>query len=67
MSVHDKGQVFVEMKEITVLNNISKLVDKINYKSIYLEINTENNKYTLEKNRTKRIGFDTGGIYVNKS
>ena len=45
------------MKETTILNNISKLVDKINYKSIYIEINTENNKYTLEKDKSRKIGF----------
>ena len=55
------------MKETTVLNNISKLVDKINYKSIYVEINTETYKYTLEKDNKTRIGFDTGGNYEHKS
>lgn len=45
------------MKETTVLNNISKLIDKINYRSIYVEINTENNKYTLEKDNRRKIGF----------
>lgn len=47
------------MKEITLLNNISKLVEQINYKSIYIEINTENNKYTLEKDNRRKLGFDT--------
>lgn len=47
------------MKETTVLNNISKLVDRTNYKSIYVEINTETNKYTLEKDNKTKIGFDT--------
>lgn len=46
------------MKEVTVLNNISKLVDKINYKSVYIEIQTEDNKYTLEKDKKNRIGFE---------
>lgn len=46
------------MKEMTVLNNISKLVDKINYKSVYIEIKTEKDKYILEKeNPIKVIGF----------
>ena len=54
------------MKETTVLNNISKLIDKINYKSIYVEINTENNKYTLEKDNRRKIGFDTGGNNEHK-
>lgn len=47
------------MKETTVLNNISKLVDKINYKTIYVEINTENNKYTLERDKRNKAGFNT--------
>lgn len=55
------------MKEITLLNNISKLVEKINYKSIYVEINTENNKYTLEKDNSRKIGFDTGESNEYKS
>ena len=46
------------MKETTVLNNISKLVDKINYKTAYIEIQTELDKYTLSKEKeTKIIGF----------
>lgn len=47
------------MKETTLLNNISKLVEQVNYKSIYIEINTEDNKYTLEKDKRRKIGFDT--------
>ena len=46
-----------KMKETTVLNNISKLVEKINYKSIYIEINTKDNKWVLEKDSNKPIGF----------
>ena len=48
------------MKETTVINQISKLVDNINYKSVYIEIETDNDKYTLEKNSRNKIGFDTG-------
>ena len=33
------------MKETTLLNNISKLVNKINYESVYVEIKTKNDKY----------------------
>lgn len=47
------------MKETTALNQISKIVENINYKSVYIEINTENNKYTLEKDKRRTIGFDT--------
>lgn len=47
------------MKETTVLNNITKLVDKLNYKSVYIEIDTGNDKYIIEKNNVAKIGFDT--------
>ncbi len=49
------------MKETTILNNISKLIEKIDYKSVYIEIETNTDKYTLEKNNRKKIGFDIGG------
>lgn len=49
------------MKETTLLNNINKLVDKINYESIYVEIRTKNDKYILEKNNERKIGFEIGG------
>lgn len=46
------------MKETTVLNRISNLVENINYKSLYIEIKTENDKYTLEKEKRTQIkGF----------
>lgn len=45
------------MKETTVLNNISKLADKINYKSLYVEIDTGENNYTLEREKHRQIGF----------
>lgn len=46
-----------QMKETTALNQISRIVDKLNYKSIYIEINTENNKYTSERDNNRKIGF----------
>lgn len=42
------------MKESTVLNRISNLIENINYKSIYIEIKTVNDKYTLEKRKTNK-------------
>ena len=45
------------MKETTILNRISKLVENINYKSVYIEICTNKDKYTLEKEKTRSIGF----------
>jgi hypothetical protein len=55
------------MKETTVLNNISKLADKINYKYLYVEIDTGKDKYTLEKDNNRKIGFDAGGNNEYKS
>lgn len=46
------------MKETTVLNRISNLVENINYKSLYIEIKTDNDKYVLEKEKQTQIaGF----------
>lgn len=45
------------MKETTALNQISKIVDRLNYKTAYIEINTKDNKYVLEKEGNKVIGF----------
>lgn len=57
------------MKEITVINQISRLIDKIDYKNAYIEIQTNNSKYILEKEKPKRaIGFRlNGGENANKS
>ena len=55
------------MKIVTALNNIEKLVDKINYKSVYIEIETDENKYTIEKNKRNKIGFDTVNKKWNKT
>ena len=46
------------MKDTTVLNRINKLVGDMKYKSVYIEIKTEKDKYILEKeNPIKVIGF----------
>ena len=47
------------MKEATALNQISKIVDKLDYKSVYIEIQTKDNKYTLERESKRKIGFET--------
>ena len=46
------------MNETKILDKISTLIDKINYKSVYVEIQTEKDKYTLEKEKRNKIGFD---------
>ena len=53
------------MKETTALNQISKIVNQINYKSVYIEIETNNDKYTLEKQKQNQIGFDTNKVEQN--
>lgn len=46
------------MKETTVINKISKLIEEIDYKTAYIEIQTNKDKFTLEKERQKQIiGF----------
>lgn len=45
------------MKESTVLNNISKIADNINYKRLYVEIETSKDKWILEKENNRQIGF----------
>lgn len=46
------------MKDTTVLNRISKLLDNMNYRSAYIEIKTARDKYILEKEKPiKIIGF----------
>jgi len=47
-----------KMKETTIINRISNLVENMNYKSVYIEIKTDNNKWILEKEKQTRIkGF----------
>lgn len=45
------------MIETKILNKISDLIDKTNYKTAYIEIQTENDKYILEKDKRRQIGF----------
>ena len=45
------------MKEVTALNQINNIIDRLNYKTAYIEINTKDNKYVLEKEENKVIGF----------
>lgn len=43
--------------ETKILNKISNLIDKTKYKTAYVEILTENDRYTLEKSKKNQIGF----------
>ena len=56
------------MKETTIINQISNLIDKLDYKSAYIEIQSNNDKYILEKQKQRQIGFKYyGGKNANKS
>ncbi len=45
------------MKNITILDKISNLIEKMDYKTAYIEIQTEKEKYTLELEKRNQIGF----------
>lgn len=46
------------MRETTALNRISKIIDSIDYKSVYVEIQTKTDKYTLQKDKDIEVsGF----------
>ena len=46
------------MKKTTALNQIKKIVESIDYKKVYIEIETKNNRWTLEQEKEhKIIGF----------
>lgn len=45
------------MKEATILNNIEKLVSKMNYKTALIEITTDEAVYTINLSKKRQIGF----------
>ena len=46
------------MKETTALNQIKKIVDKMEYKKLYIEIETKSDKWVLEREKERpTIGF----------
>jgi hypothetical protein len=46
------------MKATTALNKIKKIIESIDYERVYVEIETKNDKYTLEQEKEKNIiGF----------
>lgn len=46
------------MKETTALNKIKNIIESIDYKKVYVEIETKNNKYTFQQEKEKEIkGF----------
>ena len=55
------------MKETTALNQISKIVDKLNYKSVYIEIHTKDNKYTFRMFTKFNDLFSVNDISYNRA
>lgn len=46
------------MTNIKVIERIDNLIENMNYKKVYIEIETDKDKYIIEKQRQKnRIGF----------
>lgn len=45
------------MKNTIILNKISNLIEKMDYKTAYIEIQTDKEKYILEQEKRKQIGF----------
>lgn len=46
------------MTNTKIIERIDKLIDKMDYKTAYIEIQTKNNKFTLEKEKQNKIGFE---------
>lgn len=50
------------MADIRIMEKINNLVDKMDYKKAYIEIETDNDKFIIEKSKTRQIGFKTEEI-----
>ena len=46
------------MTNIKIIERIDKLIDKMDYKTAYVEIQTKNNKFILEKEKKNKTGFE---------
>jgi len=47
------------MKETTILNRIEKLTESIDYEKVYIDIQTANDRYTIEKNKKRGTSIRT--------
>lgn len=45
------------MTDIKILEKIDTLVDKMEYRTAYIEIQAKNNKYIIEKEKRNKAGF----------
>ena len=41
-----------------IIERINNLIDKMEYKTAYVEIQTKNTKYKKKKEKNNKIGFD---------
>lgn len=49
------------MTNIKIIERITNLVDKMDYKKVYIEIETKQDKIIIEKEKQRQIGFRGGG------
>ena len=47
------------MTNLKTIEKINDLIDKMDYEKVYLEIETKQDKYIIEKSKPKQIGFKT--------
>lgn len=45
------------MTNVKIMERISNLIDKMDYKTAYIEIQTDREKITLEQEKRNQIGF----------
>lgn len=49
------------MNNLKILDKINDLIDRMDYKKAYLEIETSKDKFIIEKEKQRQIGFRGGG------
>lgn len=49
------------MNNIKIIERIINLIDKMDYKKAYIEIETKQDKFIIEKDKQRQIGFRGGG------
>lgn len=47
------------MTNLKTIEKINDLIDKMDYEKVYLEIETKQDKYIIEKSKPKQTGFKT--------
>lgn len=45
------------MTDIKIIERITNLIDKMEYKKAYIEIETKQDKFIIEKEKQRQIGF----------